>query len=133
MMEWEIDWLQGHENSRPVRIGNAASSQLQLDVYGEVADALLHGYLGGISVNDTTIGTTIANLGMTDVVFPAPLFEGDTLRVETEVIGARGSKSRPDAGLVEFRHRAFKQDGTLVAECRRTAFMRRRSSEIASA
>ena len=91
------------------------------------------GLMIGISVNDTTIGTTIANLGMTDVVFPAPLFEGDTLRVETEVIGARGSKSRPDAGLVEFRHRAFKQDGTLVAECRRTAFMRRRSSETASA
>ena len=91
------------------------------------------GLMIGISVNDTTVGTTIANLGMTDVVFPAPLFEGDTLRVETEVIGARGSKSRPDAGLVEFRHRAFKQDGTLVAECLRTAFMRRRSSETASA
>jgi len=91
------------------------------------------GLMIGISVNDTTVGTTIANLGMTDVVFPAPLFEGDTVRVETEVIGARGSKSRPGAGLVEFRHRAFKQDGTLVAECRRTAFMRRRSSETASA
>jgi acyl dehydratase len=80
----------------------------------------------GITVNDTTIGTTIANLGMTDVAFPAPLFEGDTIRVETEVIATRPSKSRPEAGLVEFRHRAFKQDGVLVAECRRTAFMRRR-------
>jgi GH15 family glucan-1,4-alpha-glucosidase len=56
LVEWEIDWLQGYESSRPVRIGNAAFSQLQLDVYGEVADALLHGYLGGIPVNDTALG-----------------------------------------------------------------------------
>ena len=87
------------------------------------------GLMIGISVNDTTVGTTIANLGMSEVAFPAPLFEGDTVRVETEVIGARASKSRADAGLVEFRHRAFKQDGALVAECRRTAFMRRRAPE----
>ena len=84
------------------------------------------GLMIGISVNDTTVGTTIANLGMTDVRFPAPLFEGDTIRVTTEVLSARESKSRPDAGVVEFHHRAYKQDGTLVAECRRTAFMRRR-------
>lgn len=81
----------------------------------------------GISVNDTSIGTTIANLGMTDVKFPAPLFEGDTLHCTTEVLSTRPSRSRPDAGIVEFHHRAFKQDGTLVAECRRQAFMRRRS------
>jgi acyl dehydratase len=87
----------------------------------------------GISVNDTTVGTTIANLGMTDVIFPAPLFEGDTIRVESEVLAVRASKSRPDAGLVEFRHRAFKQDGTLVAECRRNAFMRRREPEMLTA
>jgi acyl dehydratase len=84
------------------------------------------GLMIGMSVNDTTVGTTIANLGMTDVRFPAPLFEGDTVRATTEVLAARSSKSRPDAGLIEFLHRAFKQDGTLVAECRRTAFMRRR-------
>ena len=86
------------------------------------------GLLIGISVNDTTVGTTIANLGMSDVIFPAPLFEGDTVSATTEVLATRASKSRPDAGLVEFRHRAFKQDGTLVAECRRTAFMVRRPS-----
>ncbi len=90
------------------------------------------GLMIGISVNDTTVGTTIANLGMTDVAFPAPLFEGDTVRAETEVLSTRASKSRPEAGLVEFRHRAIKQDGTLVAECRRTAFMRRRGPEIVS-
>jgi acyl dehydratase len=86
------------------------------------------GLMIGISVNDTTVGTTIANLGMTDVKFPAPLFEGDTIRVETEVAATRGSKSRPDAGIVDFLHRAYNQDGALVAECRRQAFMRRRPS-----
>ena len=84
------------------------------------------GLMIGMSVNDTTVGTTIANLGMTDVRFPAPLFEGDTVRATTEVLAARESKSRSDAGIVEFLHRAFKQDGVLVAECRRSAFMRRR-------
>lgn len=80
----------------------------------------------GISVSDLTLGTTIANLGMTEVKFPAPLFQGDTLSVTTEVIAKRESRSRPDAGIVEFVHRAYKQDGTLVAQCRRQAFMRRR-------
>ncbi|WP_407518555.1 MaoC family dehydratase [Methylobacterium oryzisoli] len=89
------------------------------------------GLMIGISVNDTTVGTTIGNLGMTDVRFPAPVFEGDSIRVETEVASKRESRSRPDAGLVEFLHRAYKQDGALVAECRRQAFMRRRPGEAA--
>ena len=84
------------------------------------------GLMIGISVNDLTVGTTIANLGMTDVRFPAPLFEGDTVRGETTVMGKRASKSRPSAGIVEFHHRAYKQDGTLVAECTRQAFMLKR-------
>jgi acyl dehydratase len=84
------------------------------------------GLMIGISVTDLTVGTTIANLGMTDVRFPAPLFENDTVRCTTDVITVRESKSRPDAGLVEFHHKAFKQDGKLVAECRRTAFMKKR-------
>jgi acyl dehydratase len=88
------------------------------------------GLMIGISVNDTTVGTTIANLGMTDVRFPAPLFEGDTIRATTEVLAVRESRSRKDAGLVEFLHRAFKQDDTLVAECRRSAFMRRRPAAV---
>jgi len=83
------------------------------------------GLMIGISVNDLTVGTTIANLGMREVKFPAPLFQGDTIRVETEVKSKRESKSRPDAGIVDFEHRAFKQDGTLVAVCLRQAFMRK--------
>jgi acyl dehydratase len=77
----------------------------------------------GIQVTDMTVGTTIANLGMTDVKFPHPLFEGDTVHCTTEVIGKRESKSRPGAGIVEFHHRAFNQDNKLVAECRRSVFM----------
>jgi acyl dehydratase len=84
------------------------------------------GLMVGISVNDTTLGTTVANLGMTDVKFPKPVFHGDTLRVTTEVVGKRESRSRPDAGIVEFLHRAFNQKGEMVAECRRQAMMRRR-------
>src|SRR5215207_5962857 len=74
------------------------------------------GLMIGISVNDLTVGTTIANLGMTDVRFPAPLFEGDTVHCTTEIVAKRESKSRPDAGILEFKHRTFKQDETLVAE-----------------
>lgn len=80
----------------------------------------------GISVNETTLGTLVAQLGLTDVKFPAPLFQGDSIRVETEVVSARASKSRPNAGIVEFVHRAYKQDGSLVAECKRTALLHRR-------
>ena len=84
------------------------------------------GLMIGISVNDTTIGTTIANLGMTKVNFPHPLFHGDTLRVETEVLTVRESKSKPDRGIVEFQHRGFNQNDVLVAECTRQAMMRKR-------
>ena len=84
------------------------------------------GLMIGISVGDTTLGTTIANLGMTDVKFPNPVFHGDTVHVTTEVATKRASRSRPEAGIVEFVHKAFKQDGKLVAECRRQAFMRKK-------
>jgi len=86
------------------------------------------GLMIGISVNDLTVGTTIANLGMTEVKFPNPLFEGDTVHCTTEIIGKREPKSHPGAGIVEMHHRAYKQDGTMVAECRRQAFMRMRAA-----
>jgi len=86
------------------------------------------GLMIGISVNDTTIGTTIGNLGMTDVTFPSPLFHGDTVHVETQVISARRSKSKPDRGIVEFEHRAFNQHGVLVAKCTRQAMMKSKSA-----
>ena len=87
------------------------------------------GLMIGISVSDLTVGTTIANLGMTEVRFPSPLFENDTVHCTTEIIGKRESKSRPDAGIVEFLHKTYQQDGKLVAECKRQAFMKRRPKE----
>ena len=85
------------------------------------------GLMIGISVNDTTVGTTIANLGMTEVKFPHPLFQGDTVHVTTEVRNKRESRSRPEAGIVEFEHKAFNQNDKLVSVCTRQAFMRKRS------
>ena len=84
------------------------------------------GLMIGMSVSDFSVGTTIANLGMTDVKFPNPLFENDTVRATTTIVGKRESKSRPDAGIVELLHRAFNQDGVLVAECKRQAFIKKR-------
>ena len=81
------------------------------------------GLMIGISVNDTTVGTTIANLGMTDVKFPHPLFEGDTVHVTSEVLSKRESKSRPGAGIVDLHIRTYNQNDKLVAECKRQAFM----------
>ncbi|AZV22276.1 MULTISPECIES: MaoC family dehydratase [Mesorhizobium] len=81
------------------------------------------GLMIGISVNDITVGTTVANLGMKETVFPHPVFHGDTIRVETTVISVRESRSKPDRGIVEFEHRAYNQHGDLVAKCTRQAMM----------
>jgi acyl dehydratase len=81
----------------------------------------------GISVHETTLGTTVANLGMDEVRFPKPVFHGDTLSVESEVLEKRESKSRPDNGIVVFLHRARNQKGEVVAQCRRSALMRKRT------
>ena len=88
-----------------------------------INSCLTLGLIVGISVNDTTHGTAVANLGWDDVRFPKPLFPGDTIHVETEVLETRASKSRPDNGIVVFAHRAFNQHDELVAMCRRSALM----------
>jgi acyl dehydratase len=87
------------------------------------------GLMIGISVNDTTIGTTLGNLGMTDVKFPNPVFHGDTLKVKTRVVAARESKSRPEAGIVTFEHTAINQRDQIVAVCTRQALMRKQPVE----
>jgi len=84
------------------------------------------GLVIGVSVGDTTLGTTIANLGMTDVRFPKPVFHGDTVRSRSIVKAVRPSKSRPDCGVVEFEHQGHNQRGELVAICTRQALMRRK-------
>ncbi|WP_341869261.1 MaoC family dehydratase [Paraburkholderia unamae] len=81
------------------------------------------GLMVGISVGDTTLGTTVGNLGWDEVRFPKPLFEGDTIRVETTVLEKRASKSRPDNGIVVFLHTAINQRGEVVASCKRSALM----------
>ncbi|HVY65986.1 MAG TPA: MaoC family dehydratase [Gammaproteobacteria bacterium] len=83
------------------------------------------GLIVGISINDTTLGTTVANLGLTDVRFPAPLFVGDTVHVETEVIAMRPSESRPHNGILTLEHRGYNQHDVLVAICRRAVLMLR--------
>jgi acyl dehydratase len=112
-------------NPQPLHIDRHFSAQTE---WGQplMNSLFTLGLMVGISVNDLTVGTIVANLGMTEVKFPAPLFQGDTVRVTTEIVSKRESRSRPDAGIVEFQHRAYKQDGTLVAECRRQVFMRKR-------
>jgi acyl dehydratase len=82
------------------------------------------GLVIGISVGETTLGTTIANLGMTDTRFPNPVFYGDTIHVETSIVSKRLSKSRTDAGIVEFEHRGINQRGEVVCICRRSGFMK---------
>jgi acyl dehydratase len=80
----------------------------------------------GLSVYETTHGTTVANLGFEQIAFPAPVFHGDSIRAQTEVVSARASSSRPTQGIVVFEHRAFNQRNELVAQCRRSALMHKR-------
>lgn len=80
----------------------------------------------GLAVPELTLGTTVANLGFADIRFPAPVFAGDTVRVTTEVLDARPSGSRPDAGIVTFRHLARNQRDEVVCRADRAALMRRR-------
>jgi acyl dehydratase len=85
----------------------------------------------GLSVPELTLGTIVAQLGLSDVTFPAPVFAGDTIRVLTEVVEARESRSRPQNGLVVFEHRAYNQRDELVCRVRRTGLMHRRPIEDA--
>lgn len=93
-----------------------------------VNSAFTLGLMVGISVGDTTLGTAVANLGWDEVRFPKPVFHGDTLRVETEVKELRDSRSRADAGIVTFQHRAYNQRNELVATCLRTGLQRKKPS-----
>ena len=81
------------------------------------------GLMVGVSVTDTTLGTLVANLGYDKLIFPSPVFVGDTLRSESECLEARESKSRPNAGIVTWEHRSFNQRGELVCKCTRSALL----------
>jgi acyl dehydratase len=112
-------------NPQPLHIDHQFASQTE---WGKplVNSLFTLGLMIGISVGDTTLGTTIGNLGMTEVKFPNPVFHGDTLRVTTEIVAKRDSQSRRDAGIVEFLHRAYNQRDELVAECRRQGMIRKK-------
>jgi acyl dehydratase len=86
------------------------------------------GLIVGLSIQDTTLGTTVGNLGWEEVRFPKPVFSGDTLRAETTVVQTRESKSRPTQGIVTFEHKGFNQRGEEICVCRRAALMLRKPS-----
>ncbi len=86
------------------------------------------GLIIGISVNDTTIGTTVGNLGFSETRFPKPVFHGDTLRARTKVLAMRESRSRPEVGIVEFEHTGWNQRNEMVVLCRRQGMMRKRAT-----
>jgi len=114
-------------NPQPLHIDAHFSAQTE---WGKplVNSLFTLGLLIGMTVQDTTLGTTIGNLGMSEVKFPNPVFYGDTLRAETKVVGKRESRSRPDTGIVEFEHTCLNQDDQVVATCRRFALMRKKES-----
>ena len=87
------------------------------------------GLIVGISIHETTLGTTVANLGLEQVRFPNPLFEGDTVHAETEVVALRRSRSRPHNGIVTLEHRGYNQHDVLIASCQRAALMLTRDSQ----
>ena len=91
-----------------------------------VNSAFTLGLVVGISVGDTTLGTAVGNLGWDSVRFPKPVFHGDTIRVETEVVEARECRSRPDNGIIVFEHRGYNQRDKLIMTCQRSSLMLKR-------
>jgi acyl dehydratase len=112
-------------NPQPLHLDAAFSAETE---FGQrlVNSLFTLGLVVGIAVYELTLGTTVANLGFDSIEFPAPVFHGDTVHVETEIVSRRNSKSRPDNGIVTFEHRGFNQHDVLIARCVRNALMRRR-------
>jgi len=112
-------------NPQPMHLDHEAAAASE---FGQplVNSIYTFGLMIGVSVSDTTLGTLIANLGYDKLVFPAPVFVGDTLRSESECISVRPSGSRPEAGIVTWAHRSFNQRGEKVCECTRSALIRRK-------
>ena len=109
-------------NPQPLHLDHEAAAASE---FGRplVNSVYTFGLMVGVSVADTTMGTLVANLGYDKLVFPNPVFAGDTLRSESECLAVRASKSRPNAGIVTWAHRSFNQRGELVCECTRTALL----------
>lgn len=123
---WESPGQLAVSNASQVRRVRQILEGLSLTVASPDEARAMLGLVVGVTVGDTTLGTTIGNLGFEAVRFPAPVFHGDTLRAETEIISVRESKSRPDNGIVVFEHRGYNQNNVLVATIRRSALMRKK-------
>jgi acyl dehydratase len=112
-------------NPQPLHLDRSYAEQTEWGT--RLVNSLLTlGILVGVSVYETTLGTTVANLGFKTIEFPLPLRHGDTLHAETVVVDARPSRSRPEQGIVTFEHRGYNQNDDLVARCERSALMHRR-------
>ena len=111
-------------NPQPLHIDHEAASKSE---FGQVLvnSCFTFSLAVGISVGDTTLGTLIANLGYDEMVFPKPVFLGDTLRIESECVAVRESKSRPNAGIVTWEHRALNQKDELVCKFKRSALLKK--------
>lgn len=109
-------------NPQPMHLDHEAAARSE---FGKplVNSVFTFGLMVGVSVNDTTLGTLVANLGYDKLVFPKPVFVGDTLRSQSECIAVRESNSRPTAGIVTWAHRSFNQRDELVCECTRSALL----------
>ncbi|WP_342661580.1 Bifunctional protein PaaZ (plasmid) [Rhodococcus ruber] len=105
----------------------------KISMYGEriVNSVFTLGVVVGIPVQETTLGTTLGNLGFEEIAFPAPVLIGDTLRIETEILSRRESKSRPDTGIVRFEHRGFNQNDKLICRVQRSGLMLKKPAEVA--
>jgi acyl dehydratase len=112
-------------NPQPMHLDHevAAKSEFGRPIVNSI---FTFGLMIGVSVEDTTLGTLVANLGYDKLVFPNRVFIGDTLRSETECIAVRESQSRPTAGIVTWAHKSFNQRDELVCECTRTALVQKR-------
>ena len=109
-------------NAQPMHLDHEVAARSE---FGKplVNSVFTFGLMIGVSVEDTTLGTLVANLGYDALKFPRPVFVGDTLRSETECIAVRDSNSRPSAGIVTWAHRSYNQRNELVCECTRTALL----------
>jgi acyl dehydratase len=109
-------------NPQPMHLDHEVAAQSE---FGKplVNSIYTFGLMVGVSVADTTVGTLVANLGYDKLIFPSPVFVGDTLRSESECLEVRDSKSRPNAGIVTWEHRSFNQRGELVCKCTRSALL----------
>jgi len=114
-------------NPQPLHIDAEAAKESE---FGQILvnSCLTFSLVVGVSVADTTLGTLVANLGFDEVRMPKPVFLGDTLRFESEVVALRESKSRPEAGIVTWAHRAINQRGETVCTMKRSALIQKKQA-----